>query len=101
MILGVEHLYHIFEVLPDGTTLYKLGANSEDEALQKLDSLAKTCPNDLRVVDLRSEAVIASRQARTTTDGSNIPKYDIFSGRFGDGAFGSKRLKALPLPTRG
>jgi hypothetical protein len=83
----VEHIYHIFEVLPDGTTLYKAGANSEGEALQKLDSLAKTCPNDLRLVDLRSEAVIASRQARATTDGSSFPKYDIFSGRFGDGAF--------------
>jgi hypothetical protein len=83
----VEHIYHIFEVLADGTTLSKAGANSEDEALEKLDLLAKICANDMRLVDLRSEKVIASRQRRAKSDGSRVPKYDIFSGRFGDGAF--------------
>ena len=60
----MDHIYHIFEILPDGSNLWKSGANEESDALQKLNSLARISRNEIRVVDLRREKVVASRPAR-------------------------------------
>jgi hypothetical protein len=66
----VAYIYHIFEILPEGSTLWKAGADEADEALRKLDSLAKICPNELRIVDVRRKKVVASKAARRKAEAS-------------------------------
>jgi hypothetical protein len=36
--------------------------------LQKLVSLAKTCPNEIRVIDIRSEEIVTNLPARDRVD---------------------------------
>ena len=60
----MDHIYHIFETLPDGSIRWKCGANEADDALRKLNSLARISTNEIRVVDVRRKKVVASKAAR-------------------------------------
>jgi hypothetical protein len=63
----VGDLYYVFEILPDGTKLWKAGASEEGEALKKMEALAKVCPNELRIVDVRRRRILASKPSRDCT----------------------------------
>jgi hypothetical protein len=60
----MERIYHLFEILPDGSTLWKGGASDEKDALEKLKLFARISPNEIRVVDVRSKKIVASRAVR-------------------------------------
>jgi hypothetical protein len=72
----MDHIYHIFEILPDGSPLWKGGANEEEDALQKLNSLARVSTNEIRVVDLRREKVVASKAARSKANDRKAAKQE-------------------------
>jgi hypothetical protein len=64
----MDRIYHLFEILPNGTTLWKGGTNEEKDALQKLNSLARISTNEVRVVNIRSKKIIASKAGEARDD---------------------------------
>jgi hypothetical protein len=53
--------YDIFEILPDGTPMWRDTVVGREPALQRLDSLAEKCENEMRVVHLRTNVLLASK----------------------------------------
>jgi hypothetical protein len=64
----MDRIYHLFEILPDGSTLWKGGANEEKDALQKLNTLARISTNEIRVVDIRTKKIVASKAGEADGD---------------------------------
>jgi hypothetical protein len=62
--LGVDHNYDIFEILPDGSPMWKGTATGKAEVLQQLEFLSQRCSNELRVIQLSSKVVVATKPAR-------------------------------------
>jgi hypothetical protein len=62
--IGVDHNYDIFEILPDGSPMWKATAAGKDEALQQLELLSERCRNELRVIQLATRVVVATKPAR-------------------------------------
>jgi hypothetical protein len=61
---NVDASYDIFEILPDGSPLWKGVVIGRDAALKELESLAENCENELRVIHLPTKAVVATRPSR-------------------------------------
>jgi hypothetical protein len=64
----VDLSYDIFEILPDGTPLWKTSAKGRDAAMRRLDELARTSRNELKVIHLESKTVVATRDGQTAHD---------------------------------
>jgi hypothetical protein len=56
--------YDVFEILADGTPLWKCCVNGRDAALQKMESLAATCEHEFRVIHLPSSVTVARIAAK-------------------------------------
>jgi len=60
----MDHEYDIFEILSDGTPLWKGTASGKNAALEKLERLSESCLNELQVIHLPTKAILASKPAR-------------------------------------
>jgi hypothetical protein len=55
--------YDAFEVLPDGTLIWKAEVTGHEDAIKKLKEVAKDNPNEFRLMHVRSKTVIATINA--------------------------------------
>ena len=56
----MERDYDLFEVLPDGAVIWKETVSGHENAIQKLRELAKQTANEVRVMHILSNTLIAS-----------------------------------------
>lgn len=56
----MEHVYDIFEILPDGNPLWRAAAKGHEEATGQMHELASNTANEVRVMHLGTKATIAS-----------------------------------------
>jgi hypothetical protein len=57
--------YDAFEVLPDGTLVWKATVVGHEDAIKKLKEIAKGNTNEFRLMHLRSKTVVATINAKT------------------------------------
>jgi hypothetical protein len=55
--------YDLFEILPDGAPIWKELVTGHDEALRKLRELAKRTTNEVRMMHVPTNTIIASMNA--------------------------------------
>jgi hypothetical protein len=55
--------YDLFEILPDGSPIWKELVSGHDEAIRKLQELAKQTKNEVRVMHLATKTIIAAMNA--------------------------------------
>lgn len=60
----MDRSYDIFEILPDGTPMWRAAVQGRDAALQKLEALSENCHNEIRLIHLPTKEVVASKPAR-------------------------------------
>jgi len=56
----MERDYDLFEVLPDGAPIWRESVRGHENAVQKLKELAKRTSNEVRVMHVLSNTLIAS-----------------------------------------
>jgi hypothetical protein len=56
----VDHSYNLFEVFPDGSPLWHECVAGHEPAMEKLKELSARTKNEVRVMDLRANAVVAA-----------------------------------------
>lgn len=56
----MDREYDLFEVLPDGSPIWRVTVAGHENAIKKLVELSKQTPNEVRVMHLLSNALIAS-----------------------------------------
>jgi hypothetical protein len=56
--------YDAFEVLPDGTLLWKATIVGHEDAIKKLQEVAKNSPNEFRLMHIPTKTVVATINAR-------------------------------------
>jgi hypothetical protein len=57
------HTYDLFEVFPDGSPLWHASVVGHDVAISKLKELSARTTNEVRVIDLRTNAIVAALNA--------------------------------------
>ena len=60
----MEREYDLFEVLSDGAPLWRQMVAGQENALRKLGELSKQTSNELRVMHILSNTLIASMNGR-------------------------------------
>jgi hypothetical protein len=55
----MQRQYDIFEILPDESVIWRRKVTGHDKAIWQLQELAITTKNELRVMNLGSNAIIA------------------------------------------
>ena len=55
----MEREYDLFEHLPNGDLLWRMTVNGHENAIQQLKKLAATTSNEVRVVHLPTQSVVA------------------------------------------
>jgi hypothetical protein len=63
----VSPLYDIYEVLPDGQLVWRVGINDKEEALRKIIQMAIWESRELRLIYFPTKAVVASVVQRKQT----------------------------------
>ena len=66
----MDRNYDLFEILPDGSPIWKCAVAGHENAVQQLRELARHTTNELRIMHLSSNTIIAVLNA-PHTDGSN------------------------------
>ena len=61
----MERHYDIFEIMPDGAPLWRTAVQGHEAAILKLKELAANSTNEIRVMHLASNSIVASM---------NVPK---------------------------
>jgi hypothetical protein len=61
----LERSYDIFEILSDGSPLWRATVAGHENAIRKLQELALQTPNEMRVMYLPDQAIIATINVRT------------------------------------
>jgi hypothetical protein len=56
--------YDLFEILPDGSPIWKELVTGHEEAIRKLQELAKQTTNEVRLMHVPTNTIIASMDAR-------------------------------------
>jgi hypothetical protein len=56
----MERDYDLFEVLPDGGVIWKETVHGHENAIRKLLELSKRTPNEVRVMHILTNTLIAS-----------------------------------------
>jgi hypothetical protein len=56
----LERQYDLFEILPDHTPMWRGVVHGHENAIRQLQELAKTTTNEVRVMHIASNAVIAT-----------------------------------------
>jgi hypothetical protein len=57
--LAVERHYDLFEILPDGSPIWRCAVAGHENAVEQLRKLAQQTPNEVRIIHLSSNTVIA------------------------------------------
>jgi hypothetical protein len=57
--------YDAFEVLPDGTLMWKATVKGHEDALKKLKEIAKGSPNEFRLMHVPTKTVIAAINSKS------------------------------------
>jgi len=60
----MNRVYDAFEVLPDGTLIWKATIEGREDAVKKLKQVAKDSPNEFRLMHIPSNTVIATINAK-------------------------------------
>jgi len=60
----MERDYDLFEVLPDGTPMWREAVTGHDAAIRKLHELSARTTNEVRVMHLPTNTLIASKNVR-------------------------------------
>jgi hypothetical protein len=55
----VDRNYDLFEILPDGSPIWKCAVAGHENAVQQLRELARYTRNELRIMHLASSTIIA------------------------------------------
>jgi hypothetical protein len=55
----VDRNYDLFEILPDGSPIWKCTVAGHEPALQQLKELAKRTDNEVRIMHLATNTIIA------------------------------------------
>jgi hypothetical protein len=55
----VDRNYDLFEIVPDGSPIWKCAVAGHENAVQQLRELAKHTSNELRIMHLASNTIIA------------------------------------------
>ena len=66
----MDRNYDLFEILPDGSPIWKCAVAGHENAVQQLRELARHTTNELRIMHLSSNTIIAVLNA-PPADGSN------------------------------
>jgi anion-transporting ArsA/GET3 family ATPase len=56
----VDGSYDVFEILPDGSPVWRGAIHGREDALRKLEELAKQTVNEVRVMHVPTKTVIAA-----------------------------------------
>lgn len=67
---NVQTTFDILEVLPDGSLLWKGAVPGLAEALKEAEALAKSSPNELKVVHVPTQTVLGTLPAKGRPSGS-------------------------------
>ena len=57
--------YDAFEVLPDGTLMWRATVVGHEDAFQKLKEVAKDSPNEFRLMHVPTKTVIATINSKS------------------------------------
>jgi hypothetical protein len=57
---SMNHEYDAFEVLPDGTLMWRGTVVGHEDAVEKLKRVAKNSPNEFRLMHIPTQTVIAT-----------------------------------------
>jgi adenosine/AMP kinase len=73
----VDRSYDLFEILPDGSPIWKCAVAGHENAVQQLRELARHTGNELRIMHLASNTIIAvlnaPQQAGANPSAQNQP----------------------------
>jgi hypothetical protein len=69
--IPVDRNYDLFEILPDGSPLWKCAVTGHENAVRQLRELASHTDNEVRIMHLASNTVIAVLNASPHSDGAN------------------------------
>jgi hypothetical protein len=56
----LERTYDLFEILPDGSPIWRATIDGHENAIRRLQELAAMTPNEVRVMHLPEKAIIAA-----------------------------------------
>lgn len=56
----MNRVYDAFEVLPDGSLIWKATIEAREDAVKKLKQVARDSPNEFRLMHIASKTVIAT-----------------------------------------
>lgn len=63
----MQSTYDIFEILPDGAPIWRCAVTDAKAAVAELESLGKSCRNELIAVHLPSSRIVARKASKTPT----------------------------------
>jgi hypothetical protein len=63
----VDRNYDLFEIFPDGSPIWKCAVSGHEPALQQLKELAKRTDNEVRIMHLATNTIIAVLNASPHT----------------------------------
>jgi hypothetical protein len=67
--IPVNREYDIFEMFPDGSALWRNTVTGRDEAIKRLQELSAQTANEVRLMHLPTQTVIAEMNAHADTKG--------------------------------
>lgn len=70
----MDRNYDLFEILPDGSPIWKCTVAGHEPALQQLKELAKRTDNEVRIMHLATNAIIAVLNAPPHTGDTPPPR---------------------------
>jgi hypothetical protein len=62
----MEREYDLFEVLPDGAAVWQVAVTGHENAIKKLHELSARTTNEVRVMHLPTDTLIAQKNVRQT-----------------------------------
>jgi hypothetical protein len=63
----MNRVYDAFEVLPDGTLIWKATIEGREDAVKKLKQVAKDSPNEFRLMHIPSKTMIAAINCKSAS----------------------------------
>jgi len=74
----MNRVYDAFEVLPDGTLMWKATVTGHEDAVKKLEQLAKDNPNEFRLMRIPSKTVIATINCQNGAHHPTLLQFRVF-----------------------
>ena len=63
----MSRVYDAFEVLPDGSLVWKAAVRDGEDAVEKLKQVAKDSPNEFRLMHIPTKTVIATINCKSAS----------------------------------